>query len=53
MANFNGSPEIKLLTLDFDKIGEIERDFRYSIEDAKRFIDSKESGYRNQSGLLE
>lgn len=53
-ARFRGSPEVKVLILDFDKLGEIERDFKDDVRAAERFIDRKEIEYRNERpNLLE
>jgi hypothetical protein len=46
-ARFTGSPEIKVLLLDYDFLSDMERDFRGNIEGAKRFIDSEQT--RNRS----
>ena len=52
-AKFTGSPEIKVLLLDFDFLSKMEREFRYDIEGAKRFIDSKQIEYKRSGWQLE
>jgi len=46
-ARFSGRLEIKVLILDFDKLGEIERDFRGNIKAAEDFIDKKQIEYKS------
>lgn len=45
-AEFSGSPEIKVLVLNVDKMKEIEEDAKYNFEGAKRRISGGESRYR-------
>ncbi|KAG9285225.1 hypothetical protein G9A89_002121 [Geosiphon pyriformis] len=45
-VNFRGDPEIKLLLIDFDILGALEKTVASRIDEAKRLIDSKPQEYR-------
>jgi len=43
MAEFSGNPDTKILQIDFDELGRLNRDVgRLGIESAKRMIDAKQ-----------
>jgi len=43
MAEFRGSPDTKILQIDFDKLGELNRKVsRLGYREAERMIDAKE-----------